>query len=582
MTRDVAENPPNDGLVEADLLFENALVYDSAFRRFVPGEVAVRDGRILGVGDDLPSWVSARKRVDCRGRYLIPGLVDIHLHIESSMIGPAAFSRAILAHGVTTCVAEPHEIANVFGPAGVRLFMDLARDCQADIFFGVPSSVPSTEFETTGGEVPPEAVAELMVDPRVRCLGEVMDCRTLIEDPSSRMARTVRAAKAARPDAAIEGHVPGFMGADLQRILFAGVDSDHCEQTPERMLARVEAGMFVEVQEKSLSSELMDFCRERGVWERFCLVTDDVMVDELRSGHLDRVIARAIELGMRPEEAVYVATMTPSVRMGFSDRGRIAPGRLADLVILDDLESFSVAETFKRGVRVDASDAWGIPAAPSFPRSCYQSVHLSTLVPEDFSFEAPAQAREVRCRTIGVQESSTFTVEGSVALPVRDGLVDWASDPAVCLVKVFERHRGTGNVGTGLLAGGCIKRGAVATTWLHDHHNLLVAGRSERDMALAANEVIRAGGGICVVLDGRVLGFLALPVGGILTEAPIDEAGACLAEVRAALVGLGWRNHNPIMSLCTVGLPVSPALKLTDRGLVDVMAGRIVSPFLDA
>lgn len=568
------------GTPVADLILTGALVFDSAYRRFVRADVAVLDGRVLYVGADCTELVEARATVDLSGRWLIPGLIDVHMHIESSMITPPAFSRAVLRHGTTTCVAEPHEIANVFGTDGIERFIELAQGSVADIYFGVPSSVPSTNHETTGGVVMPDDVRALMANPQVACLGEVMDCRSLVEEPEARQAQVVRAAMEGRDHAVIEGHVPAFTGLDLARILFAGVDADHCEQTPERLCDRVAMGMFVEVQQKSVTPEVVEWLSARpevaGLWS---FVTDDVMADTLPTGHLDRVVRRAISLGMPAEQAIYAATTSSAERMVLRDRGRIAPGRLADIVVLDDLQGLHVEGVYKRGVLMQ--DTGFEPARHDFPDAYYESVHLAPRTAGDFRLEAPAGAgATVTARTMGVQTHSTFTADVPVELAVdAAGLVDWKAPGSLALARVFERHHGTGNVGTALLSGACLHRGAVASTWVHDHHNLLVVGCDEADMARAANTIIEGGGGICAVLDGRVVAHLPLPVAGILTEEPLDAAAEKLAGVTKALRDLGWGNVNPVMSLCTIGLPVSPALKVTDQGLVDVRAGRIVPLF---
>lgn len=579
-------------MIHAELLLRGAQVYDSAMRRFRPASIAISGGRILYAGsdDEALSSLEADEVRDLSGRWVIPGLIDIHMHIESSMMTPPAFLRAALAHGTTTCVAEPHEIANVFGVDGIERFIELspADDAScAEVFFGVPSSVPSTDLETAGAAVTPDDVRSLMRNPRVRCLGEVMDCATLIRDPSSRVAQVVDAAQSSRQVPIIEGHVPRFSGLDLARILFAGVDSDHCQQTPRLMEDRFEMGMFVEVQEKSCTPEVIGWLSERpclsGLWS---FVTDDVMADRLVEDHLAAVVRRAISLGMSPEEAVFAATTSPAGRMDLRDRGRIAPGRRADLVILDDLASFSVEDVYRRGHLVDREAALAGERRHDFPDDYYTSVHLSTLGEKDFLVSAPADASRdaagtVTVRTMEVASDSTFTREVTRSLPTRDGLVCWRDAGDLALARVFERHHETGNVGTAFLSGCCLRRGAVATTYSHDSHNLFVVGCDERDMALAANSVIATQGGIAVALDGRLVASLPLPVAGILTEEPLPDAGRRLREVTEALVSQGWDNINPIMSLCTLCLPVSPALKLTDRGLVDVRTGTFVDLFLE-
>lgn len=568
--------------MKADLLLRGAQVFDSAFRCFRPASVAILDGRILYMGSDeeVLKKIEPREVADLSGRWIVPGLIDIHMHIESSMVTPPVFLKAALAHGTSTCIAEPHEIANVFGTEGIEEFIRLAPADdpeRAEVFFGAPSSVPSTDLEDAGAAVTPEDISFLMKNPRVRCLGEVMDCRTVISDPGSRAARVVKAAEASRAVPIIEGHVPAFLGLELARILYAGIDSDHCEQTPERMRQRFEMGMFVEVQLKSVTEENIAYLAAHpelaGLWS---FVTDDVMADQLEHDHLARVVRQAISYGLDPASAIIAATSSPAARMDLRDRGRIAPGRLADLVVLDSLEDFHVASVMHRGCWVDRDSA-DTSSRRDFPERYYESIHLAPRTPDDFVLSAPKGAgATVRVHTMEIQKSSTFTPDEVRELPVKDGRIDWKGTGGLALARVFERHHGLGLSGTALLSGACLKEGAVASTWVHDHHNLLVVGADEEDMVLAANSVIARQGGLVVVRDGKIVAEMPLPVAGILTEDPLPLAAQRLAAVTRALKDQGWGNSNPVMSLCTIALPVSPALKVTDRGLVDVRQGKLV------
>jgi adenine deaminase len=571
-----------------DLLLKDALVYSSAYRCFLSASVAIKDGKVLYVGSDANALdhicPDATQSLD--NCWLIPGLIDIHMHIESSMISPSIFAHTVLRHGTTTCVAEPHEIANVFGVEGINEFMRMTPTNEldsADIFFGIPSSVPSTDLEDAGSSVTPDDVRNLMENPRVRCLGEVMDCQTVVKDPSSRAAQVVRAALNSRLTPIIEGHVPGFTGLELARILYAGIDSDHCEQTPERMRERFEMGMFVEIQDKSCSPAVIEWLAEHpqlaGLWS---FVTDDVMADRLCIDHLAGVVRHAIKLGLSVENAIYGATTSPAMRMDLRDRGKIAPGRLADFVVLDDLSSFHVKDVYRLGHLVCREDSDNNVVRHDFPKKYYLSVHLEPLSKQNFELYAPTDAKDSVCvRVMKIQRLSTFTCEQHRILPIRDGRVCWKDTNDLVLAQVFERHHKTGLVGTALLSGCCLHRGAVATTWAHDHHNLLVIGCDEHDMAVAANAVISFQGGIAVVENGAVVAKMPLQVAGILTEVPLKVAGTQLSKVTYALKNLGWSNANPIMSMGTVALPVSPELKVTDRGLIDVRSGSITSLFIN-
>lgn len=568
--------------MKADLLLQGAQVFDSAYRCFRTASVAILDGRILyaGTDEEVLKQIEPQEVADLSGRWVIPGLIDIHMHIESSMVTPPVFLKAVLQHGTSTCIAEPHEIANVFGTEGIEEFIRLAPADdpeRAEVFFGAPSSVPSTDLEDAGAAVTPEDISFLMKNPRVRCLGEVMDCRTVISEPQSRAARVVKAAEASRTVPIIEGHVPAFLGLDLARILYAGIDSDHCEQTPERMRQRFEMGMFVEVQLKSVTKENIAYLAAHpeltGLWS---FVTDDVMADQLQHDHLARVVRQAISYGLDPACAIIAATSSPAVRMDLRDRGRIAPGRLADLVVLDSLEGFHVASVIHRGCWVDRDSA-DTSSRHDFPERYYESIHLAPRTLDDFVLSAPKGAgAAVRVHTMEIQERSTFTPDRIRELPVEEGHIAWKRSGDLALARVFERHHGLGLSGTALLSGACLKEGAVASTWVHDHHNLLVVGANEEDMVLAANSVIARQGGLVVVRDGKIVAEMPLPVAGILTEDPLPLAAERLAAVTRALRDQGWGNSNPVMSLCTIALPVSPALKVTDRGLVDVRQAKLV------
>jgi len=568
--------------MKVDLLLQGAQVFDSAYRCFRTASVAILDGRILyaGTDEEVLKQIEPQEVADLSGRWVIPGLIDIHMHIESSMVTPPVFLKAALQHGTSTCIAEPHEIANVFGTEGIEEFIRLAPADDpehAEVFFGAPSSVPSTDLEDAGAAVTPEDISFLMKNPRVRCLGEVMDCRTVISEPQSRAARVVKAAEASRTVPIIEGHVPAFLGLDLARILYAGIDSDHCEQTPERMRQRFEMGMFVEVQLKSVTKENIAYLAAHpeltGLWS---FVTDDVMADQLQHDHLARVVRQAISYGLDPASAIIAATSSPAARMDLRDRGRIAPGRLADLVVLDALEDFHVASVMHRGCWVDRDSA-DTSSRHDFPERYYESIHLAPRTLDDFVLSAPKGAgAAVRVHTMEIQERSTFTPDRIRELPVEEGHIAWKRSGDLALARVFERHHHLGLSGTALLSGACLKEGAVASTWVHDHHNLLVVGVDEEDMVLAANSVLARQGGLVVVRDGKIVAEMPLPVAGILTEDPLPLAAQRLAAVTRALKDQGWGNSNPVMSLCTIALPVSPALKVTDRGLVDVRQGKLV------
>lgn len=566
--------------MKVDLLVTNVRIYNSYFKRFIDADAAILGGRFYYIGKNDINLLEPQKVLDGEGAFAVPGLIDIHMHIESSMTAPLPFAQELVKHGVTTIVAEPHEIANVFGLEGIRAMLDASKDCPIDILLGVPSSVPSTnlELETSGATIELAELAELLQDKRVVCLGEVMNYVDVVNHPEAKINQLIHYTKVNKPHVPIEGHCPKLVGLDLARFIYAGVDSDHTQQTVAGMQERLLNGMFVEIQEKSLTKENIEFLIQNHMGEHFAFVTDDVMADSLvAKGHLDHLIKTAMHLGMTPEQAIYAATYTPARRMGLTDRGSIAPGKIADFVLLGDLENFSVVKTFKAGKLVfDRSDSSEkATAAGLFPSHFYDSVRLKPLSAD--SFRLPfASGQTALCRIMIVSNGTTFTREEHAALPVEDGEIDWEKSP-YCLIGVFERHGKNGNIGWGFAGGDIFSEGAVAATYAHDHHNLLVAGRNRQDMLLAANTVISGKGGYCVVNDGIILGKIELPVAGILSESPISVLAQQVRSVREAMLRIGYKHANPIMSLSTLSLPVSQELKITDKGLVKVSQQRLVS-----
>lgn len=564
--------------MKVDLMIRNAKVFNTYLKQFVLTDAAVLNGRFFYIGQADMNQLAACQEIDAHGKWLVPGLIDIHLHIESSMVTPAAFSWGLIKNGVTTVVSEPHEIANVFGLEGVEAMIQCAENTVADIFYGIPSSVPSTGFETTGGHIDLNDVKKLLDREKVVCLGEVMNYGEVVEKPDSQINNIITYIRNHYPQMAIEGHCPKVTGLALARFIYAGVDSDHTQQTVEGLKDRIMNGMFVELQDKSLTPEIIDFLNANAVAEHFCLVTDDTMADTfIREGHLNRIVRKAIRLGMKPELAIYAATYTPANRMRFFDRGAVAPGKLADFVLLDNLEQFAVAEVYKEGKKVYAKgEDYPAPRQQGlFPAKFYHSVKLPQLTPADFALQAPAGREKVTCRVIEIADRTTFTQEAFQEFPVREGWIDWEHADC-CLVAVFERYGQRPGRAFGLARGDSLKRGAVATTLAHDHHNLLVIGRNLQDMITAGNAVIDSQGGYCAVDDGCIIAKVNLPVGGILSEESLEEVGDSLSRLRSALSGLGYRHFNSIMSLSTLGLPVSPELKLTDQGLIKVSVNQIV------
>ncbi|ARK32231.1 adenine deaminase C-terminal domain-containing protein [Halalkalibacter krulwichiae] len=564
--------------MKLDILIENVQVFNSYYKRFTTENVAVIDGKFLYIGKRGAETFDACKVIDGTGKYMVPGLIDIHLHIESTMVTPETFSFGLIQNGVTTIVPEPHEMANVFGIKGVTEMMKASRDCVVDMFYAIPSSVPATSLETTGGAIEIEDIDKLLQTGEIICLGEIMNYVDVISDPTCKTNQILNHIREQYPQLTIEGHVPKLLDLDLHKMIYKGVDSDHTHQTIEGMEARIAAGMFIEIQEKSMSQEVIDYLIEHDVAEHYCFITDDVMTDSLqRRGHLNHIAKKAIQMGMSAEQAIYACTYTPSRRMKMLDRGVIGPGKVADFLLLSELDTFKIEQVFKNGKEVyDARSAYKQEVTPKqFPASFYESVKLSSLCKEDFMIMTDKADGYYPCRVMVVQDGSTFTKEIIAEMEVNKQKVNWEQSQ-YGLIATFERYGKNGNRAHGLIGGDIIKNGAIATTYSHDNHNLLVLGQNGRDMEIAANAVIKNQGGICVVSEGKVLQMLKLPVGGILSEEPLELLAQQVEELRRTLADLGYKHYNSIMSISTLSLPVSPALKITDFGLINVNEGEVV------
>lgn len=562
-----------------DLIIKNIQVFNVYSKKFIKSSVVIKDGKFLYTTLKDIKNIRANRVIEGEGKYLIPSFIDIHLHIESSMVTPEAFSHELIKNGVTTVVAEPHEIANVFGIVGIKEMIKRDENCTADIFYGIPSSVPSTELETSGAEIGIEEFEELIKNPKVICLGEVMNYVEVIKNPESKINKFLSYIKNKYPKLIIEGHCPRIAGEDLYKFIFNGVDSDHTQHTPETIEDRFLNGMFVEIQDKSLTEENIKFIEENDIYNNFCFVTDDVMADNfINEGHLNNIIKKAIKIGMKPERAITFATLNPALRMDLKDRGAVAPGKIADFIILDNVEKFSINSVYKNGecVYEEGKKYQYTPSENNFPKDFYNSVKLAKINEEDLKIKANVENGRVKCRIINVKNGSTFTGEVFDYLDVVNGYIDWEGSP-YALIGVFERYKGTGNVTLALASGDTIKRGAVATTYAHDHHNLLVIGKSPVDIVCAANFIIENQGGYCVCENESILASVKLNVAGILSEKSVEEVGFELSKVKEAMKDLGYNHYNPVMSLSTNSLPVSPELKITDMGLVKVKEGKIVN-----
>ncbi|MBS5794687.1 MAG: amidohydrolase family protein [Clostridiales bacterium] len=553
-----------------DLIIKNGNVYNTFLQKFENKDIAILDGKFYYISSNMKE-LKAKNIVDYKDKYIIPGFIDIHMHIESSMTVPSQFSKMVLPHGVTTVVADPHEIANVLGIDGINYF--LSSDTTLDIFYGIPSSVPSTNsnLETTGGKILEEDVLELLKNPKIMCLGEVMNFKDLVSKDNTLIKKIIKICKETKPHLPIEGHCPKISGLDLAKFIYAGVDADHTQQTPESIYEKITNGMFLEIQRKSINKNTIKTLVDNNFYEYFAFVTDDVMADHLKEGHLNKIVKLAVDLGMPINKAIYCATYTPARRMNLFDRGSISIGKIADFIVIDNLEDLKIKDVYKNGkLYIGENDK-----KESFPDYVYNTVKCNKATLDDFELKTNKKD-SVDCNVIQVGKDSTFTKRVIRNLPIVDGKINW-EDSGLSLLVVYERYKKTGNKSYALVEGTINKKGAIATTWAHDHHNLMVIGTSKKDMLIAQNSIIDMQGGYIVCEDKQIKAKTILNVGGIINDGDINELSKNIKDVRKAMKNLGYEHINEIMSFSTLSLPVSPEIKITDKGILDTRSQKFIN-----
>jgi adenine deaminase len=548
------------GRVESDLLFENASVLNVFTGETVRTPFAVKSGRITAM-----ERVPAKKTVDLAGRLVTPGFIDAHVHIESSMVAAPQFARAVVPSGTTSVVADPHEIANVLGAAGVRYLIESARGASLDVFVMVPSCVPATTLETAGAELTAADVESLSREPEVIGLAEMMNFPgVLYKDPD--VLAKLRSAKHGR----VDGHAPGLSGASLSAYIAAGISSDHECTTAGEAAEKVGKGMAVFIREGTAARNLdalLPLVRPENA-DRFAFCTDDRHPsDLLANGHVNYAVRRAVEKGLDPALAVRLATWNPARHFGLDDRGAVAPGRKADLLIWDDLRDRFPASVYKNGVLVAERGKTAGAFAEGAGARCESTFRMPLPGPDAFRVAAPEGRR---MRVIGLVPGQIVTrAEWALPKVEHGGAV---SDPDRDLLKiaVIERHRATGRRAVGFVRGFGLRRGAMASSVAHDSHNCIVVGADDADMAAAAAEIARMRGGWVVTAGGRVLASLPLPVAGLLSDEPLDAVARAVESMTRAAAALSCGLSDPFMTLSFLALPVIPELKITDLGLVDV------------
>ena len=546
------------GRCKADLVLKNATYVNVFSGELETRDIAVAEGLIVGLGS-----YEGLEEVDMTGRIVCPGFLDAHIHLESSLVSPVEFARAVIPHGTTTVITDPHEITNVMGTDGIDYMLAATEDLPVDVRFMIPSCVPASPLDESGADLD-----SFFTHPRVQGLAEMMNFPGIIAADGRTVSKIV-ASQAHHKK--IDGHAPGLKGNDLNAYISAGVYSDHECADMEDAMEKLRLGQFIMIREGTAARNLealIDLIKSPKLFDRCMFCTDDKHPNDLlEKGHIDYICREAVRLGADPIQVVQVACLHAARYFLLNNRGAIAPGYLADFAIVEDLKDFHVVTVYKKGQLVYHEGQVADIPAPRIPKHLEEAAHNTFHLPR----LTAAMFQNTRQRgVIGMIPGQIITEDKGYA-----SAVDTRQD--ILKMAVIERHKNTGHIGIGYLSGYGLKEGAVATSVSHDSHNIICVGANDEDMAFAANRIAENHGGIVVVKDGRVLAELPLEIAGLMSDKPLPEVNDLLENAKAAAYTLGvGKDIDPFMTLSFMSLPVIPTLRLTTRGVVDVMTQQYI------
>jgi adenine deaminase len=543
----------------AELLFKNARLVNVLSGEIHPANVAVDDGRVIGIGD-----YRARRVIDLRGSYLAPSLIDGHFHVESSMLTVPEFARAVVPHGTGAVVIDPHEYANVLGLDGIRYVLESSKKLPLDFFIMLPSCVPATPLETAGARITADDLKLMIHDERIAGVGEMMNFPGVFLGAKSELAK-IEAGKGK----CVDGHAPGLRGKNLNAYVLAGVRSDHESVEVGEAKEKLRLGMHILLREGSTErnlAHLLPLINSHNA-QNCSFATDDKLAGDLvNEGHIDHCVRKAIRLGLPPISALQIATINPARHYRLQNLGAIAPRFWADFIVFDDLKKFFIRQVYKKGVLVaeDGRYLGRTPAKIGLPRSTMNLRYQ----PGDFRVRAGG-GKKIKVIEIVPQQIVTRTAIVTPKVEGGEVVADTRRD--ILKLVVVERHRATGKVGVGFVRGFKLKVGALGSTVAHDAHNVVVVGATDGDILMAIDELVRLQGGQVAVANGKVQARLGLPIAGLVSDRPLAEVIKGIGDLNVAARAMGCKLPAPFMTLSFLSLSPIPELKLTDQGLVDAV-----------
>jgi adenine deaminase len=553
-----------------DLLLTNARIINVFAGEVVPGAVAVSDGMIVGFGQ-----YEAKNVVDLKGRYLAPGFIDGHVHIESSMTCVSEFARAVVVHGTTTVAADPHEIANVLGSAGIEYMLQSAEQQPMNIYFTLPSCVPATDMETAGARLTAEDLRPFLNRERIIALAEMMNYPGVIYRDPDVLDKISAARRQKKP---IDGHAPGLKGPELYAYVSTGIQSDHECTTEQEAREKLMAGMYIMIRQGTCAKNLqalLPAVNEKTARRMMWCSDDRHPHDLISEGHIDSIVYEAIRSGLDPILAIQMATLNPAEYFKLDHLGAIAPGKQADLVVFADLKKPVIEAVYCQGILTaeNGEVAARIQAPPAAAIAPSMNVDLDRI-----DFGISADRRQVRVIAIVPEQVITRQIVEEITVKNNQAVSDPSKD--ILKMAVVERHSGSGNIGKGFVKGFGLKHGALASSVAHDSHNIIVVGVTDEDMRAAVEAVVKMGGGLAAVSDAKLLAGLPLPIAGLMSLEPVRVVRDRLERLIEITHEMGAALEDPFMTLSFMALPVIPELKLTDKGLIDVNKFKVLPLFV--